>query len=254
MKVLCVSDVHREHWRTYKVLQSIIQDCKDYQVDVLVLAGDIDSFQDIAKTIAFVCSALRDVFVMYVPGNHEYYGSSIHNDVSMMLWELKIPNLVLLENAPVTYKGVEFHGCVGWIDHSFKPIHHPEEIRSKYARFYNDFHYIKDFEKTLEEGKSARLRLFHGLGQTTLPKIVVTHFIPCKELISLKYINSPINACFANDWLPEIEKYSTITAWVYGHTHEPSVTTLSGVKFICNPVGYPRETEGYKPYILEVNE
>jgi predicted phosphodiesterase len=36
---------------------------------------------------------------------------------------------------------------------------------------------------------------------------------------------------------------SKIKAWFYGHTHTPSVKSLQGIPFYCNPIGYPGENK-----------
>ena len=33
----------------------------------------------------------------------------------------------------------------------------------------------------------------------------------------------------------------TIKTWIYGHTHTGSEVEYRGIKFLCNPIGYPGE-------------
>jgi hypothetical protein len=36
-----------------------------------------------------------------------------------------------------------------------------------------------------------------------------------------------------------------IDYWIFGHTHTPMSETIHGIKFVCNPFGYPEENVGY---------
>jgi len=255
-RVLYVSDIHCEHWRpkdAHDLIDSIISDCISLDATTLVLAGDIDSFQEIGNTLKHICSSLApyNIPVVYVPGNHEYYGARIAFNVSNMVSDIQ--NLYLPELGTVTINGVEFHGITGWIDESYRQIHYPKDspFHTMMKKHYNDFNYIKDFSDTLAQGKEDKKRLFEGLTNTFLPKIVVTHFMPCVELISTKYLGDKWNKCFCNDWAEEIaETYADY--WIYGHTHEQNDQKLNGCStlFRCNPVGYPHERIGYRPKMI----
>lgn len=36
--------------------------------------------------------------------------------------------------------------------------------------------------------------------------------------------------------------YSTMKYWVFGHTYDPIEYEIENVKFLCNPLGYPNES------------
>jgi predicted phosphodiesterase len=78
--------------------------------------------------------------------------------------------------------------------------------------------------------------------------IVITHHQPSQTLIHEKYLTErmrPYNQWFACD-LDELilSKKDNLQAWFYGHTHTPSETTIEGIPFLCNPIGYPGENDG----------
>ena len=256
MKIVYVSDVHVEHWRTvgnrFVIIDKIISDCIKHSADVLVVAGDLDSFEHITMSMKYLCTTLNlyDINVVYVPGNHEYYGAPEANISTMLLESLclehQMLNLFLPELGFCKIGDFEFHGRIGWIDESYKQIHFPKDSPEyvRMRRQYNDFNYIKWFDRTKLIGKEDSASLFNELTLTDVPKIVVTHFMPCKELIAPKWIGSSLNGCFANDWIGDIPDVN-IRAWIYGHTHEASRRVFRGIEFCCNPVGYPFETSGY---------
>jgi hypothetical protein len=77
---------------------------------------------------------------------------------------------------------------------------------------------------------------------TTLPIVILTHHLPSYELIDDKFkvigINK-FNQCFASDCSEFFKE--PVKLWLYGHTHKPKVAIINGIKFGCNPRGYPDE-------------
>jgi predicted phosphodiesterase len=68
--------------------------------------------------------------------------------------------------------------------------------------------------------------------------VVVTHHIPSASLVHPKYrmFDSSDFACECDHLFK-----SPVRAWIYGHTHTPSVHVRGGVYCVTNPIGYPGE-------------
>ena len=52
----------------------------------------------------------------------------------------------------------------------------------------------------------------------------------------------PYNQWFACNMDTFIQDNKTkIKCWIYGHTHTASCSSIDGIPFLCNPIGYPYE-------------
>lgn len=100
-----LSDLHNEIWR-YEPDPSV-------QADVVVLAGDIDlgtECIDWARQ-AFFCP------VLYVPGNHEYYGGHL-SETREAIFTAAGGDFHVLEMTSIEIGGVRFLGATAWTDYS----------------------------------------------------------------------------------------------------------------------------------------
>jgi len=110
MRILLLSDLHLELWR--ECAPQI--DVSVSQPDVVILAGDINAG---AKAVAWAAETFASVPVLYVAGNHEFYGH----------WLDRVPteiraaceqtgNLKFLDCDEVVIGDVRFLGCTLWTD------------------------------------------------------------------------------------------------------------------------------------------
>ena len=91
----------------------------DYQptttdADVVILAGDI---QVGCKGIRWTQKHFPDKPVIYVMGNHEFYGHSIPTLFKEFRTRTETGNICLLENQSVEIGGFTFLGCSLWTCH-----------------------------------------------------------------------------------------------------------------------------------------
>lgn len=105
MKIGIYSDLHREYAKAPRTVET-------GGVDVLVLAGDIDN------GIEGVCWAKTlDIPVVYVAGNHEYWGHDYFEVLDALRNEAAGSNVHFLERDTVVLEGVRFLGCTLWTDY-----------------------------------------------------------------------------------------------------------------------------------------
>jgi predicted phosphohydrolase len=81
-------------------------------VDLIVLAGDIGMGK---KGREWITSAYPESRVIYVAGNHEYYGHTIPQLTRRLEAQSDI-RLRILECQTVDIEGVRFFGCTLWSD------------------------------------------------------------------------------------------------------------------------------------------
>ena len=75
--------------------------------------------------------------------------------------------------------------------------------------------------------------------------IVMTHHCPSPKCISERYVNNSMNASYVSDLEQFIVDNPNIRAWVCGHVHSVTNTTVGdkGQILLCNPRGYERDME-----------
>lgn len=219
MKLHLLSDLHLEFLRDY--------DTKTYvqQADVLVLAGDIHVG---AKNTSEALSRFAQHYehVLFVPGNHEYYRTSIEEFHA----NLVLPaNVHLLNPDKVEINGVTFAGATLWTNFREDPI---AAIVAK--RAISDFRAILDFSPL----KARDLYQEHyDFLKSNPADVVITHFLPTPECVHPKYHRQgAINYYFAND-IQDIHP----KLWLFGHTHDHMDFHNKGTRFLAVPSGYPSD-------------
>ncbi|HWJ46715.1 MAG TPA: metallophosphoesterase, partial [Candidatus Udaeobacter sp.] len=79
--------------------------------DLVILAGDIARPKEAASWASGIAKP-----VLYVPGNHEFYGGSIGDTVDELKLLCAGTNVQVLDNDEVVFDGVRFLGTTLWTD------------------------------------------------------------------------------------------------------------------------------------------
>lgn len=264
MKLQLLSDLHLEshpHFRAEPLPGA----------DMLVLAGDIGSYQQGSRLIdpdfglgRFSPRNGWPVPVIYVPGNHEYDNvdfDETHERLRALCDELEI---IWLERESRVIEGVRFVGTTLWADFDAlaEPTDSLAEALKKRGKAMRAADFYLEKAATMRNGElflAAQLReqalacqdwLTQALAEpfdgTT---VVVTHFAPSLESGDPRYGLTPGTAGFCNALdalLPRAQ------LWLHGHLHCPSDYVKNGCRVVANPLGYARngEQEGYRPQLL----
>lgn len=244
MKIKLISDVHTEHGTSIHKIMNPSE-----PADVLVVAGDL------AVGPANVYRALKQLqqyhkHIVYVAGNHEYYGYTLtdfNNQLKLLLQNE--PDIHFLNNEYVTINNTHFIGSTLWTNFRYNPI------ATLAARvMISDFKYIRDFTPDQSAIEFYNSLKFIQYATSTLPgkKVVVTHFMPSTLCIAPQYKNEELlNKYFCNELTSFIEQL-TDTTWLYGHTHTSANLEINTTPLITNPHGYPNENTNYSPLCLQL--
>ena len=245
--------------------------------DVLVLAGDIGSYQN---TSALTRLDIADFGlgrfanwpcpVVFVPGNHEYDGQEFNVAHAWLRDACQRLGLVWLERAVQVIAGVRFVGCTLWTDFDSptsaralsSPVTLGQQLVARDKAFRAADFYLKKnhalsggqpmmAEAVRELGLQSQAWLRQVLAQpadekTAQKTVVVTHFAPSLLSADPRYGISPGTAGFCNaldDLLPSAQ------LWLHGHLHCPSDYWVGNCRVVANPLGYARKNEqaGFKP-------
>jgi predicted phosphodiesterase len=247
MKVQILSDLHLEFANI---------SLPKVAADVVVLAGDIDVE---GNGLEWALATFPDVFVLYVFGNHEYYGSSYPKHLNDLKEKAENTNVKILENDTVTIGDITFLGCSLWTD--FNLYRNPKVAEREAEKHMPDFQTIRLFPQNtiLRANDTTKIHeqslqwLTKELGQHTMKKVVITHHAPSEKSVSPKFIGSLLNPAFASNLEPLV-KASDAELWVHGHMHTATDYHLGKTMVLCNPRGYPNErgTNFVPDLVLEV--
>jgi predicted phosphodiesterase len=213
--------------------------------DVVVLAGDI------SRPREAVAWALRfERPVLYVPGNHEFYGSSIEEATEELQQLCAGTQIRVLDDREVIIGSVRFLGTTLWSD--FRLFGEGErkaaamaEARRSIRDFSRILHASPDRSAFTPEDAAARFERHAAWlnqrlstphdGQT----VVITHHAPSAQSIHPRFADSPLNACFVSR-AERLMGGRRAQLWVHGHTHDSFDYLVNGTRVVCNPRGYAK--------------
>lgn len=217
------------------------------EADAVILAGDIARPPE---AIAWARGLGKPV--LYVPGNHEYYGGSLPG-THARLDELSADSDVhVLQQRELVLQGVRFLGATLWTDFLLFGDGAGRATAADAAQ-----RYMRDFQRIrLDEGTDAALftpQECAGLFQQHAawlqrkldephdgPTVVITHHAPSPRSIHPRFEGSPINACFVSH-AEHLLGGGRARLWVHGHTHDSFDYEVDGTRVLCNPRGYCRD-------------
>jgi predicted phosphohydrolase len=191
--------------------------------------------------------------VIYVPGNHEFYGHDI--ELTTELEAAAPENITVLSDDALVLDGVRFLGSALWTDFKLHGEGEAWFARERARRYMNDFVRIRQGghrfrpEDSVELHEASRTWLVCQLEQAfDGPTVVVTHHLPASTSIATRYANDPLNPAFASRLEGLIENYQP-ALWIHGHTHDACNYELFRTRIVCNPRGYPGEHDhaGFNP-------
>ena len=228
MRIAYFSDVHLE-----------FGSCPfpEHGADIVVAAGDIAPGNNALPWLA----QAKDIPIIYIAGNHEYYG----NDITATLSDLRfrsaeMESIHFLEKDVFEYQGTRFLGTTLWSDLDYGD----PETMCLLEEQMNDFSYIRcgyrkmTAQDMLHMHVSSLYWLINQL-ETTYPgpTVVVTHHAPSMKSWHLDTSESRRHGYCSNlDYL--VSRYA-IDLWLHGHTHTRREYPLGeNTRVGCNARGY----------------
>lgn len=257
MKVHVLSDIHLEFGKWQKDI-----DVNAINADVTILAGDIGVG---LSGLDFALKFKRPV--IYVMGNHEYYGQrTMAKLMAKARAKVANTNVHLLEDDTVTLDGVRFIGCTLWTDFLVLGKEQRDSLMRHAQERMNDFHAIRIAQRHAMTDDSVLLGQTWQRGRVWTPQqaadrnaqsvqfltqalvqrspsdwsktIVVTHHAPTVLSLAYKKATDPLDGAYASH-LDELVAQADL--WVHGHTHIPVDYQIGTGRVVSNPRGYLQE-------------
>jgi predicted phosphodiesterase len=238
MRILAISDLHTDFQENKLVLERLPD--VTYQRDILIAAGDIsDRLDTLRSTLALLRAKFMKVF--YVPGNHELWvRNGGHTSIEKFFTVLALCESLDIQTSPEKVAAVWIVPLFSWYDAQFDADNNGDvESLGSWADFYlckwpAGMGQVCDFFLKLNE---PRLRAYDG------PVISFSHFLPRRDLLPsaerLKFKGLPkVAGCAALD--EQIRRLKS-RVHVFGHSHISCDCIIDGVRYIQNPLRYPRE-------------
>jgi predicted phosphodiesterase len=236
MKLNILSDLHVG----YSAQETPLNDA-----DVVVLAGDIAPPRQAAQWALRLTKP-----VIYVLGNHEFYGSSLEAATAELKRLCAGTHVHVLDNDELVIEGVRFLGTTLWTD--FRLFGDGAERAAATAqahRLMRDFSRIRIDDATNALFTTADSAALFERNAKWLDRsldtphagttVVVTHHAPSRQSIHPRFAGSLLNACFASD-AEHLAGADRAQWWIHGHTHDSFDYVVKGTRVICNPRGYAK--------------
>ena len=269
MKIQLLSDLHLEAHPHFQPEPAP-------GADVLVLAGDVGSYQTgsqladgdfgLARFSPLPQHAGWPTPVLFVPGNHEYDAQDFDEAHHRLRRTCERLGITWLERETLQLQGVRFVGATLWSDFDALAEHEgttdiTRRLKHRDKAFRAANFYLRKTggtrggepflaEPMREEALASQAWLAQALAEPfDGPTVVVTHFAPSLRSADPRYGLVPGTAGFCNALdalLPRAR------LWLHGHLHAPSDYTVQGVdargatwqcRVVANPLGYARKGE-----------
>jgi predicted phosphodiesterase len=265
MRLQLASDLHLERHPHFKLQPAP-------GADVLVLAGDIGSYQA-GSLLAGQDFGLERFapgrpdapwkHVLYVPGNHEYDGQDFEEAHARLRNACDRLGITWLEREVHVIDGVRFIGTTLWSDFDALASGRrtvTEQLKEREKAYRAANFYLRRFTATrhgqlllAEEWRAQALECQQWLGAALqVPfdgiTVAVTHYAPTLHSADPRYGKTPGTAGFCNALDGQLEHADL---WLHGHLHCPSDYRMPGgrrCRVLANPLGYANkgEQEGFR--------
>lgn len=259
MKIHVLSDLHIE-FSDYEPDEMLKRGTvKQFDFDVLVLAGDIGQHTHGLEWARWLnVMFYGSVPIIYVPGNHEFYGAELHGirrqlQIQAAEAQLQGNPIYVLDNDDLEIDGVRFLGSTLWSDYQLFGSGAEMASAMNQARLYlMDHQHIRCSPE--DRFSTSQALALHNesvawlTGELAKPydgkTVVVTHHLPSQRSVAERFKNQPLSAAFASNLDSLVEKADL---WIHGHTHDNFDYQMGKCRVVCNPRGYVRDTyEGPK--------
>ena len=254
LRIQLASDLHLEMLERSFLGERLIAPAAG--ADLLVLAGDIAN-----GTRAIELFAQWPVPVLYLAGNHEFYGQRWEETradlrraargTSVLFLDNEVADLSVFEHWSAARKQVlsrvRFLGTTLWTDYRYNAGKTQRQLMEHAELRISDHRVIRTAggrftaAQALSDHEISRAWLEHELAQPFDGKtVVLTHHAPHPLSVHPRYLSMDAlatNAAFASDLTSLLEQADL---WCHGHVHDSFDYQVGRCRVVANPLGYAR--------------
>lgn len=244
MRLLILSDLHRELWRDEAPQGDLMQSCPD----AVILAGDIDTG---TRAVAWADRAFAGLPVLYVHGNHEGYG----HHLDKVRQELRAAcaatgHLHFLDGDSVVLADknggqVRFLGATLWTDFRLLGDDTRQAAMREAEAMMTDYKRIRLAAQGFHKLRAADTAMFHAQQKAWLARelaqpfdgatVVISHMAPSLQSVDDAYGSEACSPAYASR-LDELAAQADL--WVHGHVHASHDYRIGRCRVVCNSCGY----------------
>lgn len=215
--------------------------------DIVILAGDIHTGK---RGISWILDVVPDKPVIYILGNHEYYGRAFPKHIHDLKSLTKGTHIHVLEKDAITIDRVTFLGCTLWTNFSLFG-NDPKLAGYQATQVMNDYRKIR-VSPHYRKLRSLDTFIIHNQSiewlQTAIQTVktsgnkmvIITHHAPSDRSLPLEYHEDHLSTAYASH-LDDFVEESGASLWIHGHIHASQRYAIGNTQVICNPRGYPDE-------------
>ncbi len=206
--------------------------------DVLLLAGDVLPLHQVPahrKLLNDIARPFKEV--IWIPGNHEYYGNSIPaegDDIDAQ----PVPKWRIVNNRSVQSGNARILCTTLWTAISQLNESHMRRSMNDYLQIRHGgklllpAHTTRLHDRSLAWLKAELAKPFSG------PTVVMTHHVPTMMHYPERFKGDILNEAFAVE-LHDLIEASPIHTWIFGHHHyNTPAFTIGGTCMRTNQMGY----------------
>ncbi len=237
MRLLILSDLHREQWKQY----GATIDLAISRPDCVILAGDIDVG---VRAVAWAAKVFAGLPVMYVSGNHELYGYGLENIQTRIEEACRATQNVHYLNCAEFHSGnVRFLDATLWADFCLFGDAMRFPCKREAEKSLADYRCIQlAVGRKLRASDTERFHAEQAAWLTQIlaqphdgPTVVITHMAPSLRSVHDKYAKDWVSAAFASQLDHLVME---VDMWIHGHVHDSFDYRVGNCRVVCNPRGY----------------
>jgi hypothetical protein len=209
--------------------------------DAVILAGDTHPG---VLGVMWAAEAFAGLPVLYLPGNHEFYGRRrLDRHVQTMREKAAGTCVTVVDRDTAVIAGTRFICATLWTDYALQGDQVLAMLRAQagmndYRRICSTLnHDLRPADLLREHGRSRAYIAGALAVPHDGPTVVVTHHAPSGLSLPPHRVSDGLSPCYASSLEDLMLEYGP-EMWIHGHIHHPQDYMVGATRVIANPRGY----------------